>query len=313
VRNTHPGDYQFGTKDNSYKEIKASDKYGRKNIYHLYHVDRPGQTRGIPFFAPVLTYFKDLGSYAESELVAARISACYAMIVETEASMDEDPVGGSAPVLKDGQYLEGNIEPGMIKRLYPGEKFNSFNPTRPSSTFEPFVLWILRSISTSLGLPYELVTKDFSRTNYSSARAALLQAYKFFKKRQHWFAAHMCQPTWASVLEEAYLKNKFGDIPFYEFYYYFTNALWMPDGWEWVDPLKEARAEEVELKNGTTTLSEIYSKKGQDWEEALEQRAKEKKKMKELGISDEDIKKVITDKEEKEDEEEDDVEDDDEK
>ena len=47
-----------------------------------------GQTRGLPFFAPVLTYFKDLAEYVEAELVAARIAACFSLFITSESSMD---------------------------------------------------------------------------------------------------------------------------------------------------------------------------------------------------------------------------------
>jgi lambda family phage portal protein len=283
IQETHPGDYRYTRgMERKFIEIPAKNEYGRKNVFHLYHVVRSGQTRGVPFFAPVLTYFKDLAEYAEAELVAARIAACFSLFITSEASMDV--AVNSAYERNSSNQLVESLEPGMIKHLMPGESITSFNPQRPGATFEPFVERILRAISAALGLPYELVAKDFSKTNYSSARAALLEARRYFKVKQEWLARKLCQPVWEMLLEEAYLNGELGTGSFYEKRRYWVGASWIAPGWEWVDPLKEAKAAEVGLKNGIVTHSDLYSARGKDWEESFEQRKRELDKIKELGL-----------------------------
>ena len=281
IQKTHPGDYRFSkTSEREFIEIPAQNKLGRPNVFHLYPIQRSGQTRGVPFFAPVLNYFKDLAEYAEAELVAARIAACFSLFITSESSMD---LNSGYDRNFQGQYLE-SLEPGMIKHLMPGESITSFNPQRPSATFEPFVERMLRAISAALGLPYELVAKDFSKSNYSSARAALLEARRYFKVKQEWLARKLCQPVWEMVLEEAYLRGELGTVSFYANRHEWTNASWIAPGWEWVDPLKEAKAAEVGLKNGIVTHSDLYSAQGKDWEECFEQKKREQEKIKELGL-----------------------------
>lgn len=283
IQKTHPGDFRYSKREEkTFLEILAKNEYGRRNIFHLYHVMRAGQTRGIPFFAPVLTYFKDLAEYAEAELVAARIAACFSLFITSETSMDV-AVNSAFERNAAGQMVE-SLEPGMIKHLMPGESITSFNPQRPGASFEPFVNRILQAISAALGLPYELVAKDFSKTNYSSARAALLEARRYFKVKQEWIARKLCQPIWEMLLEEAYLRGELPADTFYENRRYWTNASWIAPGWEWVDPLKEAQAAEVGLKNGIVTHSDLYAAQGKDWEESFEQRKRELDKMRELGL-----------------------------
>jgi len=283
IRKTHPGDVLYSKRtEKDFVEVPAFNEYGRRNVFHLYYVLRSGQTRGVPFFAPVLSYFKDLGEYAEAELVAARIAACFSLFITSEASMDVS-AGGAFERNAAGQFVE-SLEPGMIKHLMPGESITSFNPQRPGSSFEPFVDRILKAISAALGLPYELVAKDFSKTNYSSARAALLEARRYFRMRQEWLAQKFCQPVWDMVLEEAYLKREIKADTFYENRQRWTSASWIAPGWEWVDPLKEAQAAEVGLRNGIVTYSDLYAQDGKDWEECFEQRKREQDKFKELGL-----------------------------
>jgi len=287
IQKTHPGDIYYRTSEETkqYVEIQAKDEYGRRNIFHLYYVLRSGQTRGVPFFAPVLTYFKDLAEYAEAELVASRIAACFSLFITSEASMDV-AVNSAYERNPSGQMLE-SLEPGMIKHLMPGETITSFNPQRPSATFEPFVDRILKAISAALGLPYELVAKDFSKTNYSSARAALLEARRYFKVRQEWLSQKLCQPVWEMLLEEAYLR---GELEAKEFYFEgrpkssWLRARWIAPGWSWVDPLKEVKASREAIVGNISSLADEAAGQGKDWEEILEQRAREEQKRKELGL-----------------------------
>lgn len=55
-------------------------------------------------------------------------------------------------------------------------------------------------------------------------------------------------------------------------------------GLPWIDPLKEAQANQVMLATGQITLKDIYAKKGKDWEEEINQLAVELEKTKELGL-----------------------------
>jgi len=282
IRKTHPGDLtlRLQTPDaNKFIRIPARNELGRLNVIHLYPVLRPGQTRGVPFFAPVMTMFKDLADYMEAELVAARIAACFAVFIEKE---EPDTASyNKADKTSRGQRIE-EMEPGMIEYLNIGEKASSFKPERPGGSFEPFVERILRAIGAALGIPYELVAKDFSKTNYSSARAALLEARRYFKCRQEWLAQKLCQPVWEMLLEEAYLINELPAENFYDNRLDWTRARWISPGWSYIDPLKEAKATKEALDSGISSLADEASAQGRDWEEIIEQKVREAIKIKDL-------------------------------
>jgi lambda family phage portal protein len=146
---------------------------------------------------------------------------------------------------------------------------------------------VLRAISAALGLPYELVAKDFSKTNYSSARAALLEARRFFRCRQEWIARKLCQPSWNMLMEEAFLMGEW-DVPnFYENILDWCRVKWIAPGWQWVDPVKEVESSLNAIKGHLSTLADECASQGRDWEEVLEEEAREQKKKDELGIKDE--------------------------
>lgn len=263
--------------------IRARDKEGRPNIFHLFHSERPNQTRGIPKLAPVLDKFEELNQYLEAEIVSARVSACLSVFIQKV-----DPMTANAAMTDDYDQYGGriqDIEPGVINYLGPGESISVVDPKRNES-LGAFVETILRVIGMSFGIPYEVLVKDFSKSNYSSARAAVVQAHQEFLKYRNWFSDKFCQPIFELVLEEAYLR---GDIPITRMQYEnkfdtLKNTCWIGPNPVELDPKKEAEAHILKLQSGLTTYSEVLSESGQDWEQSFEQAAREKEMMESLGL-----------------------------
>lgn len=64
----------------------------------------------------------------------------------------------------------------------------------------------------------------------------------------------------------------------------YTECKWIAKGMSWIDPVKEVNANRIALETNQTTLQEVAAEQGKDWRAILEQRAKEKQLMKELGL-----------------------------
>jgi len=127
--------------------------------------------------------------------------------------------------------------------------------------------------------------KDFSKTNYSSARAALLEAWRYFNSIRGWLQVHWCNPVFELWLEEAIDKGLVQAPDFEANRYAYTRSVWIGPGRGWVDPTKEAEAAEMRMANNLSTLERECAEQGLDWEEVLEQRAREKALLEELGLS----------------------------
>jgi lambda family phage portal protein len=189
-----------------WERIPAETEFGRKRVLHMLQPDRIDQTRGKPILAPVIEQFRMLDSYQRTELQSAIVNSIVAGIIETPL----DPMGINEMMGGDpNKYLETKgqyrikLEGGTLIPLYPGDKLTPFTPTRPAPQFSNFVEAVARQVGVAVGMPYELVMKDFSKTNYSSARAALLDAWRFFLGRRAWLSTYWCQPVYKLWLEEA--------------------------------------------------------------------------------------------------------------
>jgi len=266
---------------------KMDPMTGMANVLHLYHQDRPGQSRGVPMLSSQLDLIEHIERYVEAEVVAARSAACSGIIITTP-----DPysaAAGNATILQtgtDGTERIENLQPNMVQYLMPGQDMKTFQVDRPGTQFEGFLSVMQRRFGSAWGLPDALISKDFSKANYSSMRAALLQAYRLFRYRQSWLSRKFCQPVYEWVLQEA---AAMGQLPvdaatFVNHLDIFCAAQWVPPGWEWIDPLKEATAAEKSMGNYLSNLVQEAATRGLNWEHILEDAARVMSKMGELEL-----------------------------
>ena len=109
-------------------------RYDAADILHLYRVDRIGQSRGVSWFAPVMSWLRDLGVYVDNEIQASAVAACFGVAVTTtgRAGTGLMPSTDSESTDVNGNSFE-YLEPAMVVRLQPGESVESINPGRPNS------------------------------------------------------------------------------------------------------------------------------------------------------------------------------------
>lgn len=286
IRKSHPGDaYQIGS-DQTFERVPARTAHGRLRVVHLYEQLRAGQTRGKAILAAVMGAFKMLDHYQRIELQTVVVNSMIAAFIETPLKADEiaELFGTQEKFMQSRQGWDVKLEGAGIIPLHPGDKLNAFTPTRPNSAYEAFVNAVLRYISTGLNMPYELLMKDFSQTNYSSARAALLEAWRFFNARRQWFATYWANPVYELWLEEAAARGEVDAPDFYENRAAYCACVWVGPGRGWVDPMKEAQASGERIRNNVSTLERECAEQGLDYEEVLEQRAREEKRARELGL-----------------------------
>ncbi|HUS40518.1 MAG TPA: phage portal protein [Pirellulales bacterium] len=271
VRKAHPGDAvsRVGLTSNDFDRVLKSE------ICHLRLANRPGQSHGVPQFHAIVQDLRDLDLLILASLKRVQIAACLAVFIKTSESI-EDIVDVTAQ--KHGYKLDQELEPGMMFKLGPTEEIQTLIPNFPIPELEPFIIMLARRIGAALGVSWQIVLKDFSDSTYSSARTDLLEARMTYVVLQSWFIEKYLNWEWESVLEDAMLRGELPGVTFDEI----KQVTWIPNGWRWVDPKKEAEATEVELRMGTTTLRDVCASQGKDWEEVMEQRIREEAREAEL-------------------------------
>jgi len=253
----------------------------RLQALHGFIEKEPDQYRGQVFFSPAMKFFRDLSDHLDAELVANIVTSAVALFIasphpDAAALAAAGGINNLRQTLPGGQRIQ-EVVPGGIYYGEPGQKPETLEHNRPGDNFAPFVEVILRAASSCAGIPYEVAAKKYGEMNYSSARAALLEAWRVFGHRQDWLGRHLCQPCWDMVQEEAYLLGMFDPPQFYLHREAYCQAAWVPQGHGQIDPVKEAQANILKLKYNMTTQTAIAAEDGKDWEgDIAEVRLKER-------------------------------------
>ena len=108
----HPGSQAIVARSSSESRFIPADE-----ILHIYEPLRPGQIRGVPWFAAAIIKLRDLDEFDEARLIKAKIEACFAAFVTTD---DDAATLGEAEIDPEtGRRIE-SFEPGMVEYLQPG-------------------------------------------------------------------------------------------------------------------------------------------------------------------------------------------------
>lgn len=280
VRREHPGsDHLLSI--GKFTRIPRDYDSGRPRMRLIHDKQRIGQTRGYTPFAPCLETIEDLHRYWEAEILRSRIAACFGAFVESPAAYSLQTNAGD---LDGDSKRREKVEPGRIWYGQPGEKVTFGNPSSPNQQFGAFTEVLLRAIGVAVGMPWELIALDFSKTNYSSARASLLEARRTFQRRQHFLAVHCCQPVWEQVIGYGISSGRLAAPGFSARRRDYLASYWTPPSWGWVDPVKEEVAARESIRGFLSTHADELAAQGKDFDQVVERCAREHKRLKELGL-----------------------------
>lgn len=288
IRKRHPADKAAAIDGWDRVEIFGAETGRRRVMQVVNDKDSIGMVRGIPYLAPILEPLQTLETYGRSELIAAVVSAMFTVFLEKESGQfggpsDVGSVDGQTTDSQGNQTLAlGN---GAIVDLAPGEKASFANPTRPNANYDPFFLSMVKQIGAALELPLDELLLHY-QSSYSAARAAMLQAWRFYSMRRWWLVQQFCAPFYQLWFDEAVAR---GLIPVTNYAdplrrAAYTNAIWVGPARGAMDELKEANAAAKRIEMGVSNETiETASMMGEPWSHVHAQRARELKVRKASG------------------------------
>jgi lambda family phage portal protein len=277
IRERHPMEARWGGTVARYERVPADQ------IIHLALIDRWPQTRGEPWLHAAARSLDNMDGYSEAEIVRARTQASSVGAIETP-----EESGAFSEEQDDGTFVL-ETEPGIYKRLAPGEKLNALAPTSPNPQMDPFMRYMLREVASAISVSYASLSSDYSQSNYSSSRLALLDDRDLWKYLQVWFIQEFRRRVHANFLRQATLSGAITSIPVVQYAVdprKFEAVRFKPRGWTWIDPTKEVAAFKEAVKAGFTTVANVVanSNGGDDMEDVLEGRRQELDLMEEAGL-----------------------------
>lgn len=290
-----------------WRYVPATKPWGRRQVIHIIEQLQPDQTRGIADMVAVLKQMRMTKKFQDVVLQNAVVNATYAAAIESE--LPREVVFGAMGAGQEGfggmlgQYMGaladyvGNadniaIDGVKMPHLFPGTKLNLKTMGTPGGVGTGFEESLQRHVAAALGLSYEEFSRDFSKTNYSSARASMGNTYKFMQARKKAVADRFASMVYVLWLEE---EINGGNVPlpagvdagvFYDplMREALTACSWIGASRGQIDELKETQSAIMRIKSGLSTYEIECARLGEDFRRIFRQRAREDRMLADLGL-----------------------------
>jgi len=269
-------------------------------VLHIYRPLEAGQIRGQSQLTPAMVRLYLLDSYDDAELDRKRTTAMFAGFITKAAPGDASPIGireetesfglldARPAAMAEVETALADLEPGTMQVLNAGEKIEFAEPADVGGSYEAFMYRNLLAIAAACGVPYIALTEDPSKGNFSSQRGIELQHKRRVGQFQHQCLVYqMCRPIWARFVETAALA---GSIPgltpvrFARERVALSTVKWQPPKWDWVDPLKDRKADQLDIEMGVTSRDDVIEARGEDPEEVDARRKEAQDRADQAGI-----------------------------
>lgn len=313
IRKAHPTE-RFDPKSQEWEFVPIRKPWGRRQALHLFEAMRPGQTRGIAEMTTGLMEMRMMKDFRATVLQNAFVQATYAASIESDldtkdifarlggGNLGDDDLfdtvsnymGAYLKAVSDyaGDSKQFQLNGVRIPHLPPGSKLHMQPAGSGGPLGNEFEQSLLRYLAAILGVSYEELSKDYSKTNYSSAKAGKVDSGKFMLAKKRMVADRFASMVYRLWLEESLNKGlieagNYSKLPnFYEpgFAAAYSNAGWIGAGRGQIDELKETQAATLRVKYNHSTDEQEIARHGQDWRRVYRQRAREKKLREDLGI-----------------------------
>lgn len=247
-----------------YEEVPADE------IIHLFSPILPEQLRGIPPFQSGLPKIAQMRQLIRAELTAMTNAAKLAIVLTTnnpeilasaaDANILEGKSGGALFDIPDGGvFAPPGYEPKMTESKHPSAQFAEVKRIMASD------------VGATIGLGNGKINNDHSSYNYSSSKMDEQVDDVVIEVTQNEIASEILDPILDDWLDAVADFDPVADE--------FLQRARIPERvrrqWLWpqpktLDPLKDAQAEDIQLKNGSITLEEIYSRRRRDAKDELQ-------------------------------------------
>lgn len=269
--NRHPG--EFGRLSLETRRVPADQ------VIHAYSVLRPGQVRGVSELATVLLRLKTLDNFDDAVAFRQEVANLFAGFISRKSPEESpnDPLrnGDGADLGYDAPDADGTpvlgLEPGTLNALGDDEEITFSTPPGAPDSYSEFMRQQLMAAFASVGIPYEIATGDLRGISDRTLRVVVNEFHRLVEQFQ-WsvFIHQWCRPIWNGWLDALVLA---GHIPAGDYAAnrrLWRRVLWVPQGWEYFNPVQDVSAKQAEVRAGFTSRSAVILAQGEDPDDVME-------------------------------------------
>ena len=170
-------------------------------------------------------------------------------------------------------------------RLDLGEDVSALATPDSGGTYDLFQYRTLMQIAAALGIPYGYLSGDTVKENFANTRISLVEFRRRISAWQHGVLVfQLCRAVRARWMDVVVLSGSI-DLPGYDSQRrQYQACTWLPTKWDWIDPMKDASAEALQIESGLKSRTQAISERGYDAEQVDREIGAERKRELALGL-----------------------------
>jgi capsid protein len=228
-----------------------------KNVLHWFKQIRPGQHRGTPDLTSTLNTGASSRRWREATVSSAESAADVSALIHSQLSPAGDDEADPVQPLTSIEFQRR-----MLMALPRGWDARQMKAEHPNAEYSDFHRSLVSEQARPLSMPYNLAACDSSTYSFASGKLDF-HAYRVALDVERQDANDLVlEPVFAAWWAEWTLAVERREIPPPHEFVWPTHPV--------IDAVAEAQAQDTKLKNGTTTLRQVYSDAGQDYEDQLQ-------------------------------------------
>ena len=247
----HPGGtYSFSTFNNP---VPTPARF----VFHWFHMRRPGQHRGIPEKKSTMNCGAASRRFREATLSAAEAAATIAVWLKTQMSPET-----ASDYQPTQAFSTMEIFRWMMTALPAGWETEQLDAKHPNTQYKDFHRLQINEQGRPKSMPVNVSTGDSSEHNFASGKLDHMPWHQRLTMDRLDCDDLVLDPLFDLWFDELALAFGFASRR-------------VPDHiWDWpilpvADEKARASARNMNLSNGSTTLSAVYREDGKDFEEEL--------------------------------------------
>ena len=264
-----------GYMDDTMKVNRTRQRIPADEIIHIYDDEYGTRRRGLPWLSPAIYQLARLHEFMDANLLACQVAAAAPLVLSSQqddyADFNQDDNVTNVKDTTDGSTTQNsgaqqqfiNLDYTQILELSSGQQLSALDIKFPNNQFGDVVKSYLRGIASALNMSYTALTSDSSDENYASGRLGSIYERDHWQQIQFWLIRRFHQEVYRRWIQVVINRN-FITLPSSNGSDYFE-VHWIPRGFRWVDPVKDANAYVTLLKEGIMTRTEITAERGGDW------------------------------------------------
>lgn len=249
----------------------------------LYYIKLPlpnffgsGFRRGLPLVANVIDEINIVDEYRRAALAKVASEGRLAGVISNaDEGFDDFVMGEDAGKSQDGKIEYQRVGDSIVLKLRGGEKFSPFNPSTTAVQYPDFAIAMINEICASTG-----TSPEIARMLFGGSYSGSMAGRNISSKRQgadrtpiNFLISDFYKKFIRDMVAKGTIKAKGFERTGVANQYTRLQVAWAPNGA--INPLMQARANEVDLKSGILTKEQICAREGYDYAENVEQQKEE--------------------------------------